>query len=99
MLLGLFRSGNAELINAQEIICNSAIRTNYFVTDWPMRALSQTQCPSAGSRELQEESNYDLNGREFPSQFANNQTKTYLSKLIHLNAALSKWTKDGQLEC
>lgn len=56
MLLGLFRSGKAELINAQEIICNSPIRTNYFVTDWPVRALSQRQCPCAGSKELQEES-------------------------------------------
>lgn len=31
--------------------------------------------------------------------FATDQTKTYLSKLIHLNAVLSKWTKDGQPEC
>lgn len=35
MLLGLFRSANAELINAHEIICNSAILTNDFVADWP----------------------------------------------------------------
>jgi len=33
MLLGLFRRANAELINAHEIICNSAIPTNDLVAD------------------------------------------------------------------
>lgn len=35
ILLGLFKSANTELINALEIICNSAIPINEFVADRP----------------------------------------------------------------